>query len=165
MLRLKLATTKSEKLIKYKLRFKTGFFFSDHVFLEDNSTLIQDVELPKAIFTERFLVKIFILSGLAITQVQSEPYTFTSPVLCYFMTSTFLRNNQELTGGRFTSANGRFVLDLDNMATSGVQVKDSDRGDLVINGAQVPFNGIAIKKGYLNLFFNFNGVSVHIEFL
>ena len=76
--------------------------------------------------------------------------------------SIFLREEQKLTGGIFTSPNGRYILDLDNMSTEGVQVKDSVK-NLVLNGAQAPFDAISITGGFFTLYLNANDVSVGVK--
>ena len=149
--------------------FLKNLIFLDGVFTEDNSTLELFLPIHKSNLTnEVFYVHFFIIHPAP----EDASFRFLwkrreflvnkyhgKSHFCPFMNHIFIRNNEELTGGKFASPNGRFILDLNRLSTAGLQVLDTARGESVIHGQQVPFDGISIVNGVLVFFINSGNVS------
>ena len=141
---------------------------SDGVFSRDNSTLQLFLPIHKSNLTnEVFHVHFFIhpapedksyrhlwkRNEYLVSRYHDKTH------FCPYMYHIFIRNNEELTGGKYASPNGRFILDLNRLSTGGLQVLDTARGSSIIHGQQIPFDGISILDGKLIFFINSGNVS------
>ena len=141
--------------------FRSDIFVTEETFLDDNSPLQRYFEVHKTSLSEVYFVKVFIHSGLDVPQTLVDHLVFITSPLCYhFSPYIFLREGEVLESGRFSSPNGRYILDVDSISTKGLQMKDTDRNDAVFTGNQVPFDGISIEGGTVKFILKNGGVSM-----